>query len=164
MSLLTTRSVPRCLLPQSRGIPAICSRHRELRLTIRMRLCPTSTLKMSRALARSELILKSAQVLKYLLLMEAEVTNFKESCHRGHDSVSDLRQSGIGWVAPLVAVAGLLLALAGASGWGESPVQFEFSPEVSPAAESHSSGVLGQDAGPPDGRSYDDAVLVGLRR
>lgn len=119
---------------------------------------------MSRTPARSALILKSAQVLKYLQLMEAEVTNFKESCHTGHGSVSDLRQSGIGWVAPLVAVAGLLLALAGASGWGESPAENELPPEVSPAAESHSSGVLGQDAGPPDGRRYDDSVLVGLRR
>ncbi len=93
--------------------------------------------------------------------MNAEVTNFKESCHAGHDSVSDLRQSDIGWLAPLVAVAGLLLAIAGARGWGESPSADEFRQEVSPATESYSHGVLGHDAGPPDALIRDDTILVG---
>jgi hypothetical protein len=120
---------------------------------------------MSRALAMSARVRKPAQVLKYLLLMDAEVTNFKESCHSRHASVSDLRQSGIGWVAPLVAVAGLLLALAGASGWGEQPAEAEFPQEILPSGESHSQGgAVGADAGPPDALAFDEAVLVGLRR
>lgn len=72
-------------------------------------------------------------------------------------------QSGIGWFAPLVAVAGLLMALAGASGWGEQPGQIEFPQSIEPTSESHSHGHPSHDAGPPDAGLHEDNILVGLR-
>lgn len=95
--------------------------------------------------------------------MSAEVKDFEAACQSRHPSVSESRQDGIGWLAPLVALAGLCLALAGARGWGEVPTPSRDQETLAPASEVHkSSGVPNQDAGPPDATDTDGTRLVGM--
>ncbi len=102
-----------------------------------------------------------AQLLNCLPVMEVEPTEIKAACHPRHAAVSEMRQFGIGWVAPLVAVAGLCMALAGASGWGESPTDAHVPSSSEPAIETNSTGAPNEDAVPPDA-GYDPERLVGL--
>ncbi len=93
--------------------------------------------------------------------MQAEPTDIKAPCQSRHADVSHERQSGIGWLAPLIAVAGLCMALAGASGWGEEPAGEQKRSAEEPPAETFSNGAAEDDAAPPDA-GFNPGQLVGL--
>jgi len=83
----------------------------------------------------------------------------KSLCQFRHGDVDRLGQSGIGWLAPLVAVAGLCMALAGAVGWPEKAAV------ISPADEQpwgNTNVVPAQDASVPDSQPRGE-VLVGYQ-
>ena len=80
-------------------------------------------------------------------------------CQFRHGDVDRLGQSGIGWLAPLVAVAGLCMALAGAVGWPERAAL------IAPADEQplgNTNVAPAHDASVPDSQPRDE-VLVGYQ-
>jgi hypothetical protein len=55
--------------------------------------------------------------------MSQKASNLQHACQYRHRVVSERSQTGMGWLAALIALAGLLMALAAAQGWGEAPLR-----------------------------------------